>query len=219
MNRTPNRKIPIIILLVILVIGTLIVFFSMSDSQKKSLLNTFKSDPLDIVKETSIENNKTEEYNIDEVLANANESMKNTKYINCKLYKNEILHKNNFESWSLNKETNLYKYNDSMYIDLQNNVQYFKLNGKWYKKDNDVTVDTDTEKYTIPETATQIDDEKIDGADCFVFTCENKTYYIKKSTQTINYIKEVQDSDNIYYQFSFSKFDINEKIINSAIQQ
>ena len=44
-------------------------------------------------------------------------------------------------------------------------------------------------------------------------------YYIKKSTQTINYIKEVQDSDNIYYQFSFSKFNINEKIINSAIQQ
>ena len=98
-------------------------------------------------------------------------------------------------------------------------IIYYLNNGKWYKKEltNDITLNkTD---YVIPDTYTQMKDEKIDGTNCYVFFDEttNCKYYIKKSTGNFFCMSKQDNEDIYYYQISLKDITINEKIKETAV--
>lgn len=217
METNPNRKIPLLILTVIIILSVLVLFLSLNDEQKENLKNIFifqQEKPVVVEPEKEI-------HTIEEIFELANKEMLDKEYLYCKIYIGKVTYKNNKSNWGYNFVDNIYMSKENDYIDYNEKLHYFVNNGVWFKEAIDSEPDIKLENYTIPQTAKQIDDDTIDGALCYVFYDEltNKYFYIKQSTETIAYIKETIDGIDYIYSFSNAKVTIDHKVKRSALEK
>lgn len=218
-ERKPNRMIPLCILIAILIISTLVVYLSMSEQRKKNFFNAF-ADPFSL--DTSNTNLDEEPepaitLSVEEAIPNANNFIKNSESIYIKTYKDSIYFRNLIKAWGYNEKEKVYMEEDKFYIDLKENTYYYIEDEKWKKKENELDINIKISDYCIPSNAKQLEDERIDGALCYVFEYENKTYYIKHTTAQLSCIKEVIDEITYYHQISYKEILIRDEIKETAI--
>ena len=121
-------------------------------------------------------------------------------------------------AWGYDKKNNVYVMEDKYYIDLNDNIYYYIEDEKWHKKENTEEINVNIMDYKVPTSAVQKEDEMIDGANCYVFENENKTFYIKQSNGLLSYIKETTDEDVYYKQISYKEIIIRDEIKEKAIE-
>lgn len=217
MDTNPNRKIPLLILSVIAVLAIVILFLSLDDKQKQNFTNIFNFEQ----EEPETEEPVKEVHTIEEIFNLANNEMLNKEYLYCKVYVEKVAYNNNKNNWGFNFIDKIYMSKENDYIDYNEKLHYFVNNGVWFKEPIDSDPTIILKDYTIPITAKQIDDDRIDGALCYVFYDEstNKYFYIKQSTETIAYIKETIGEVNYIYSFSNAKVSIDHKVKRSALEK
>lgn len=217
MDTNPNRKIPLLILSVIAVLAIVILFLSLDDKQKQNFTNIFNFEQ----EEPETEEPVKEVHTIEEIFNLANNEMLNKEYLYCKVYVGKVAYNNNKNNWGFNFIDKIYMSKENDYIDYNEKLHYFVNNGVWFKEPIDSEPTIILKDYTIPTTAKQIDDDRIDGVLCYVFYDEstNKYFYIKQSTETIAYIKETIGEVNYIYSFSNAKVSIDHKVKRSALEK
>lgn len=209
---------PIIALCIMLGLTIGVLFLGLNEEQRKNIFSL--EDPLKVQQEK--EELKTEEIKeekpIKDIINSVNKRIDAATSIYCRVYKNGFLYKNNVYNFGMDAKNKVYTKGEDYYIDLETYTIYYLNNGKWYKKPLEEKISLDKSDYTIPNNAKQIEDEKVDGTNCYVLLDEttNKKYYIKKSTEEIFCTSEVIDNNTYYYQISFQDITINEKIKETA---
>lgn len=212
---------PLIALSIMLGLTIGVLFLGLSEEQRKNIFSL--EDPLKVQQEKEALKETEEikeEKPIEEIITSVNKRIDAATSIYCRVYKNGFLYKNNIYNFGMDAKNKVYTKGEDYYIDLETRIIYFLDNGKWYKKPLEEPISLDKSEYIIPANTKQLENEKIDGTNCYVLLDQgtNKKYYIKKSTEEIFCISEAKDNNTYYYQISFQEITINEKIKETAQQ-
>lgn len=219
MQNRKNRFVPIIILLFLLIVGSVIVYSTMNEQRKtlfkEALLNPFGFD----INKPSIETITEPISSLapEEALKLSNEDTLNEKNFYIAKYKNKISHNTLVNAIGYSTENNVYMVENEYYVDLTDNIYYYIDNEKWHKKQNDIEVKFDINDYIIPSDATYKGDTILDGAQCFIFETNDKTFYIKKSTNQLGFVKFINDNTEYYLQISHKEIKIRDEIKEKAL--